>query len=76
MMMILMSMETMMKMMVMFTCIAVVRVTKVGFEVFLSVDPRVYLFKHIMNMNNIDFWNPSTYPYKNKASSFEDLVLF
>ena len=73
MMMILMSMETMMKMMVMFTCIAVVRVTKVGFEVFLSVDPRVYLFKHIMN---IDFWDPSTYPYKNKASSFEDLVLF
>ena len=51
MMMILMSMETMMKMMVMFTCIAVVRVTKVGFEVFLSVEPRVYLFKHIMNID-------------------------
>ena len=38
-----------------FTCIAVVLVAKVGFEVFLSVDPRLHLFKHIMNMINIEW---------------------
>ena len=38
-----------------FTCIAVVLVAKVGFEVFLSVDPRLHLFKHIMNMIDIEW---------------------